>query len=206
MQATRREIVDLLKKRAGATVDELAKTLGLSPMCIRQHLALLERDGLVSPREVRRHTGRPHYFYTLTDKADELFPKSYHRLASGILAELRADEGAERVKLLMYNLGNRLGEEYAQALADKPFEERLTAIVNILGDGSPLGEWERTDDGYVLREYNCPYYRVATEHPEVCGLHAQIIARVLDADFQRDETIARGDARCTYRLRPRHPA
>jgi predicted ArsR family transcriptional regulator len=171
MQATRREIVDVLKKRAGATVDELAKSLGLSPMCIRQHLALLERDGLVSPREVRRRTGRPHYFYTLTERADGLFPKSYDRLATALLDEVKAEGGSERVRGLMRSLGDRMGNRYAESLRDKSIDERLDAVVNILGDGSPLGDWEKTGDGYVLREYDCPYYRVAASHPDVCSFH-----------------------------------
>ena len=203
MQATRREIVDVLKRQAGGTVDELARALGLSPMCIRQHLALLERDGFVSPREVRRRTGRPHYFYTLTDKADELFPKSYDRLASLMLAEVKATEGSEGASRLMHRLGDRLGEEYSQTLADKPFEERLAAVINILGDGSPLGSWKRSDGGYVLHEYDCPFHRVSTQHPEVCTLHAQVLKRVLDVELEREENIARGDARCTYLLYPR---
>ncbi len=206
MQATRREIVDVLKKRSGGTVDELARALGLSPMCIRQHLALLERDGYVTPREVRRRTGRPHYFYTLTDKADELFPRSYDRLASGILSELKAGEGAEQVRGIMRRLGRRLGEEYAQSLGERSFEDRLGAAVNLLGDGSPLGAWEKNGDCYVLYEYDCPFQRVSRQHPEVCVMHHEILTHVLGGELQREQNMARGDPRCTYRVTPRRRA
>ncbi|MDA8215989.1 MAG: helix-turn-helix domain-containing protein [Dehalococcoidales bacterium] len=203
MQATRREIVDILKRRAGATVDDLAKTLGLSPMCIRQHLALLERDGLVSPREVRRRTGRPHYFYTLTERADELFPKAYDRLAGGLIGYLKTTEGPERVSALLGALGDHLGEEYAQSLGDRPFEERLSAMVSALGEGSHLGEWEKVNGTYVLREYDCPFSRVSSRYPEVCDLHAQMLVRALNVETQRETNMARGDACCTYLLRPK---
>lgn len=203
MQATRREIVDILKRQAGGTVDELARKLGLSPMCIRQHLALLERDGIVVPREVRRRTGRPHYFYTLTERADSLFPKSYDRLAAIILEELKASEGPERVMALMTRLGDKIGEECAQGLGDKGFEERLDAMVNVLGDGSPLGEWHRNDEGYLLHEYDCPFHKVSSKHPEVCQLHARVLMRALNAEVSREENIASGDWRCTYRIKPR---
>lgn len=201
MQATRREIIDVLKRRSGGTVDELAKALGLSPMCIRQHLALLDRDGYVTPREVRRRTGRPHYFYTLTEKADSLFPKSYDRLASGILDELKENGGAEQVRALMRRLGDKLGAQYAEALADKPLRERMEAVVNLLGDGSPLGEWKEMEEGYTLTEYDCPYHRVSREHPEVCLMHARVLSRVLEADVQRLESRATGGKHCTYLLR-----
>ncbi|MHB1131957.1 MAG: helix-turn-helix transcriptional regulator [Chloroflexota bacterium] len=206
MQATRREILDILKRRAGATVDELARSLELSPMCIRQHLALLERDGLVSPREVRRRTGRPHYFYTLTDKSDEHFPKSYDRLASAILSELKNSDGPERTTALLRNMGARLGDQYAEQLAGRSFEERLSVVVGLLNNGSGLGEWQRVDEGYVLREFDCPYRKVAVEHPEVCDLHAEILVRALDVEVERPENQARGDVRCSYRVRPKSPA
>lgn len=203
MQATRREIVDVLKRQSGGTVDELARRLGLSPMCIRQHLALLERDGIVTPREVRRRTGRPHYFYTLTEKADELFPKSYDRLANLIIRELKETEGPERVNDIMLRLGNRLGEEYASTLAERSVEDKIAGVVNILGDGSPLGEWHKNADGYILHEYDCPFHRVSSQHPEICTLHAQVLVKALSADVQREECMARGDVRCTYRVKPR---
>lgn len=205
MQATRREILDILKRNAGSTVDELAKSLRLSPMCIRQHLALLERDGLVSPREVRRRTGRPHYFYTLTEKSDDYFPKSYDKLADAILAEIRERQGADWVQQLMVGIGQRLGAQYALQLAGKPLEERLTAVVGILGDGAGLGNWEKDGDSYLVRLFDCPYHRVSLQHSEVCSLHAQVLNQVLDTEVQREENMARGDLRCTYRVRPVRP-
>jgi predicted ArsR family transcriptional regulator len=203
VQITRREILDILKRRGGGTVDDLAKTLGLSPMCIRQHLALLERDGLVSPREVRRRTGRPHYLYTLTEKSDDFFPKGYDRLAALLLGEIKQRDGAAAARDLLRGLGTRLGNEYASALAGKPLEERLTAAVGLLSEGSGLGEWQQDGDSYVLREFDCPYRRVASQHPEVCNVHAQMLARVLDADVEHEESMAGGDPRCLYRVRQR---
>lgn len=203
MQATRREILDILKRQAGSTVDELAKSLRLSPMCIRQHLALLERDGLVSPREVRRRTGRPHFFYTLTERSDGYFPKSYDKLAAAILSEIRERDGSERVGQLMAGIGQRLGVEYAQKLTGKAFGERLTAMVDIVGNGSGLGSWEKDGDSYVLRVFDCPYHKVSQQHNEVCNLHLRLLTCVLDAEVYREENLAQGDIRCTYRLQPR---
>jgi predicted ArsR family transcriptional regulator len=107
------------------------------------------------------------------------------------------------VRGLMRSLGDRMGNRYAESLRDKSIDERLDAVVNILGDGSPLGDWEKTGDGYVLREYDCPYYRVAASHPDVCSFHLQILARVLEMDVRREESMAAGDARCTYHLKQR---
>ncbi|HEY8490926.1 MAG TPA: winged helix-turn-helix transcriptional regulator, partial [Dehalococcoidia bacterium] len=59
MQATREAILRYLRREGRATVKELGRTLGLTSTGIRQHLTVLERDGLVESREERGRVGRP---------------------------------------------------------------------------------------------------------------------------------------------------
>ena len=70
MRTTKNQILSHLKRSGGSSVEELSTSLGLARMTIRQHLATLERDALVSSREVRRATGRPHYVFSLTDSGE----------------------------------------------------------------------------------------------------------------------------------------
>ena len=44
---TRGAIVELLKKNHGMTAGEIAKELDLHSMTVRQHLAILEREGYI---------------------------------------------------------------------------------------------------------------------------------------------------------------
>ena len=93
MQTTRQEILDHLQKHGRATVKELGQLLGLTSTGIRQHLTVLERDGLVLAREERGRVGRPTLVYSLTDKAESLFPRGYDELANPLLEELRGGRG-----------------------------------------------------------------------------------------------------------------
>src|SRR5579859_6372492 len=54
MHSTKSQILAALKRQGGCSVDELAVTLGLAPMTVRQHLATLERDALVGSTEERQ--------------------------------------------------------------------------------------------------------------------------------------------------------
>ena len=77
-ESTRGRLVTLLR-RAGFTVDELARELGLTNNGVRAHLATLERDGIVRQSGVVRREsggGKPAYLYELTPEAEELFPKA----------------------------------------------------------------------------------------------------------------------------------
>ena len=47
MQTTRRTILEILRERGQATVDEMADQLGLTPMTVRHHLNLLQSQDLV---------------------------------------------------------------------------------------------------------------------------------------------------------------
>jgi len=47
MQATRQEVLDYLRHHTQATVKALAEHLRLTPTAVRQHLTVLERDGLI---------------------------------------------------------------------------------------------------------------------------------------------------------------
>ena len=93
MQSTRQHILEYLQRHGRATVKELGSLLGLTSTGIRQHLTVLERDGLVDAREERGRVGRPTLVYSLTEKADALFPKTYDALATVLLEEIRCSRG-----------------------------------------------------------------------------------------------------------------
>src|SRR3972149_490754 len=95
MQSTRQQILEYIQRQGRATVKELGPLLGLPSTGIRQHLTVLERDGLVDAHEERGRVGRPTLVYSLTEKADALFPKTYDALASVLLQEIRSSEGNE---------------------------------------------------------------------------------------------------------------
>ncbi|NDD65931.1 MAG: DeoR family transcriptional regulator, partial [Acidobacteria bacterium] len=81
LKSSRSAIIGLLKENGALSVDSLAKSLGVSKVCVRRHLSLLESDGLVGYEEQRRDRGRPRFMYWLTAKAQLLFPQRYDELA-----------------------------------------------------------------------------------------------------------------------------
>ena len=67
----------LLRNKAGATIDELSRALGVTRTAIRQHLAALMRDALVVPGAARPTGGRPERLFVLTEAGKEAFPRHY---------------------------------------------------------------------------------------------------------------------------------
>ena len=108
MQETRRLILDILRRRAHATVDEIVDELqrrrgSITAVTVRHHLMRLQEDGLITSPELKRRSspGRPQYIYALTEKAKELFPNNYQRLASSLLVELQKQLPKDRINLIL---------------------------------------------------------------------------------------------------------
>jgi DeoR family suf operon transcriptional repressor len=85
LPGTRRQLLEVLKRRGEARAEELAEALGVTVSAARQHLAALQASQLVAYRELKGTPGRPKHVYHLTPAAEELFPKSYDEFATDLL-------------------------------------------------------------------------------------------------------------------------
>lgn len=185
MQRTRWQILETLKTRGPSTLDELAKSIGLVAPTVRVHLSVLQRDDLVTADEVRGRVGRPHFVYALTERALELFPRRYDKLACSILDEIRRSEGDARVAELTTRIAERWVADHASRLSGKTLEERIAAVAAIRREEGAMAEWSRTDEGYLFRQFNCPSYKVALSHPELCTAEEHFLRLALQAELRR---------------------
>jgi predicted ArsR family transcriptional regulator len=214
MQSTKSQILSLLKRSGGSTVEELASALGLARMTVRQHLATLERDDLVTAHEVRRATGRPHFVYSLSDKGEETFPKHYDRLADMIIDEVALLESseveglspAEKKRLLFRKLARRVAEQYAARLEGKPLEERVSKVAEILESEGGFAEWRKVGGGYELLDYNCVYRKVAESHEEVCAWHRELIRLLVGGKVKAAELQTSGADACRFIVENEEPS
>ena len=205
MQTTKSQILGILKRSGGSTVEELASSLGLARMTVRQHLATLERDDLVTAREVRRATGRPHFLYTLTDKGEETFPKRYDRLADMIIDEVALLDGSEieglspveKKDLLFRKLAHRLAQQYAPRVEGKSLEERVQTVAEILQSESGFAEWRRLESGFEILDYNCAYRKVA-ENQDLCAWHLEFLTQLLGGRVRAVSFQSKGGDLCRF--------
>ena len=212
MQQTRWQILQILKRSGGNTVEELCHALDLAPMTVRQHLAILERDGHVVSGGDRRGHGRPSHVYTLSAAADDLFPKSYDKLVLRLLQEvarLQPEDLAERsseqkVSLLLDRMAEGQAEALAKQLSGISLDERGAELAALLShrEGT-LSTWAADGDGaYVMDDHNCPFRAVVEAQPELCQWHAHLLRTVLDADVTEERCIAAGANCCRHRIVP----
>jgi len=205
VQRTRHTILEFLKQRGRASLDDLAQETGLATMTVRGHLAVLEKDGLITYAEERGRVGRPRFVYFLTDNGHDLFPKSYHLLCNRILDALKIH--SECTAPLATQIAEHWADEHRHRVEGRDFEEQVEALAEIRTEEGAMATWEKTAEGYVICQKHCPASCVAARHPDViCAAEIGFMHRLLNANVDRVTWIQSGDTTCAYRIRPPKPA
>jgi DeoR family suf operon transcriptional repressor len=204
MQSTRQEILEILKEEGQATVEDLAERLELTPMTIRHHLNVLQAQNLVVAAKVRRSkkVGRPRLVYTLTDAADELFPQSYGELARHLVSEVKETMGEEESEAIFRRVAARMAQDGPRLDESQSFEAQLAQVVDFMEGLGFLSRWEKTDEGFVITNINCPYRIVTREHDEVCLMDTEILSKLLGVVPQRISSMHQGESACSFLLVP----
>jgi predicted ArsR family transcriptional regulator len=201
---SRQEILRLLRFRGQMTVEELSRAMGISSVAVRQHLQVLAAESLVTAMTERRPIGRPRRVYELTDRADDLFPKNYHILATMILDHLMERDGPKKITEVFEARRLRLQAQYEERMAGKSLRERVALMAQIQDENGYMTDWEEREDGsFLLREHNCAICKVARAYPQACQKELELLTGLLDAEVHRMDHMARGDCMCSYVIRPR---
>jgi predicted ArsR family transcriptional regulator len=199
-ESTRGKIVAALRRRHAASALELAKEFGLSANAVRQQLLFLERNGYVAERPVKRGATKPTFEYSLTPRADELFPQSYDRMLNAVLRAVRSSFGDQGVKMIFDKLGEETAAKLAPRLKQGDTRKRTEELALVLrGNGVDVEVVER--EGVLeLREHNCPYAKTVQENPEVCSLIHRVLEESMPGAPVQIESLATGGDACRFRI------
>ena len=203
MQQTRRHILEILKERHEATIDEIVEALSerigkITAVTVRHHLEILRGDGLVAAPAVRRRSapGRPQYVYTLTERAADQFPNNYQGLAAGLLEQLREQLPSSKVGQILEGVADKMADQ--AMMPDAPLEIRLDHAVAYLNSHGYTAAWHYNVGGTVLTVTNCPYDQVTCNNPELCTMDKKLVDKLVGAPTKR-MTWQREDAEtCTF--------
>ena len=202
MQATRQQILDYLRRQGRATVKELDAHLGLTSTGVRQHLTVLEREGLVEAQEERGHVGRPALVYRLNAKGDALYPKKYDQLANVLLEEVREQAGSQALQTLLRRAAGRFAQPYQGRLEGKPLADRVDEAARIIRERGSEADCVREGGDWLIRQFTCPFPQVAGQNSCVCALDVEFVRQLVGADARLTTSLLRGDQACTFRIRP----
>lgn len=200
-ESTRGRIADLLR-RSSRTVDELAAELGITDNAVRLHLGMLERDGIVRSRGVRREgaVGKPATIYEIAPAADPIFSNAYLPFLSTLLAALGDRLSSRELRALMRDVGHRLaGDAKADGASLAKRAEYASRVLNELGGLTTI---ESGESGRMttIRGCGCPLSAAVGERQEVCLAVQTMLSEMTGAEV-RERCDRSGDRpQCCFEL------
>ena len=195
LESTRGQIVALLR-RGDRTVEELAGSLGLTDNAVRNHLAALERDGLVRQEGVRRGpgAGKPASIYVLHPDAAPLLSRAYPPVLSTVLDVVVDELDAEGSTNVMREVGRRLARSVG-GRAQGDFDARVQAAAGVLESlGGDVEVVRGGDEAPRITGSGCPLSSVVCHRPEVCQAVETLVSEIVGAPAQ---------SCCVHGARPR---
>ncbi len=203
MQETRQHILEILRERGEATVDDIVADLqrrrgNITPVTVRHHLTQLQKDNLITTPQLRHRSapGRPQHIYALSEQAHQYFPNNYQPLLDNLLQHLKEQLPPREVNVILEGVADRMAAE--AEIPDTPFPEKLDHVVTYLNEHGYNARWETHADGYLLQTTNCPYHQFSNDNIVLCDMDMRLVASLLGVVPRLLERMSAGDASCTY--------
>ncbi len=202
----RRAVLYALRRRGQATAADIARQLQMTPSGARQHLAALVDEGLAEATERPRpagQRGRPQLEYTVTDKADGLFPKAYGELTNELLGYVADADPALVDTLFERRRDERVRNATERLGRCRGLKAKVAELARILDDDGYLATWDEIPGGARIIEHNCAIWAVAQRYGQACTSEIDFIRTVLPgATVERVQHMVAGAPHCAYEVRP----
>lgn len=200
---TRRELLQIIKRRGSLSVDEAMEALDMARTTIREHLLHLKEQGLLERSLERQGRGRPSHRYAMSQRAQILFPSRDNELMGRLIQYLR-DRGE-------WDLVDRFFEDYwssrtqsvkhrLQEVDAQDLEETLTALRTVLREEGFMPTVERSGDCITIRECNCPFPETVKRTKIPCRLEREFFESIFGTALSRVSYIPEGSPACTYEV------
>jgi len=203
--SSRKAVLSLLKREGPVSAEILAERVGITAMAVRQHLYVLQTDGLVEYREQSKGRGRPVKLWRTTEKANRHFADSHAVLTSDLIGQMRKAFGDRGLDKLLKLRTAEQEKVYRAELEDKrTLRGRVDALARIREREGYMAEVRRDPEtgDLLLVENHCPVCAAARVCTGLCREEIALFERVLGSNVrvERLTHILAGAGRCTYRI------
>ena len=110
----------LCRDNAGLPVNVLAERLNMSRNAVRRDLSALERDRLITKRNIQAAGRRPEQLYVLTERGAETFPRQYSWIADLLPRLIETEIGGAAAGAKIAAMGRAVGGRSQIAWARRP--------------------------------------------------------------------------------------
>jgi predicted ArsR family transcriptional regulator len=193
-------LLDVLRKRDGQTVAELAALLCVTATAVRQRLTRLLAQGLIERKLMRGGRGRPGHEYSLTTAGRRKTGANFADLAMALWEEIRLIKDTDVRRGLLSRVSRRLAEVYAQQIDGHTIEEKMAALAEVFEQRQVPFEVDRSHELPILTALACPYPDLAERDRSVCAMERMLFEELLGEDLKLSQCRLDGGSCCTFEL------
>ena len=167
LDSTRGRIISLLRQ-GSLTADDLSARLELTTNAIREHLAKMERDGVVRRGGQRPGTTRPAYVFELTAEIEQWLSQAYLPVLTHLIDVFARSLPPEQVNDLMRQVGRSVAAAVAPRRKPASTRSRVVLASRVLNAQLGAVTHVETNGAFVIRGSSCPLATLTGKHPSVC--------------------------------------
>jgi predicted ArsR family transcriptional regulator len=195
-----------LKSRGPLGASTLSRTLGITEVGVRQHLAKLHGEDLVAFDDQAGEVGRPKRMWRLTARGHARFPDTHGDLTVSLIEGIRSVFGAVGLDRLIEARQEAGVATYRQALEPYPdLGDRVGVLARLRTVEGYMAEFEMQGDGsFLLIENHCPICAAARACQGFCRSELELFQAALGdgVSVMRQEHLLSEGRRCVYRIGP----
>lgn len=197
------DIIMLLKRGRGMSVNEIAAAMRMSYMGIKQHCIYLEKKGYLSTwRRPKSTGGRPEKMYRLTKKLEVLFPTSVGEAVGEMLTIASQTLGDDSVGPLLRGFFQKREARFQAMLKGRTLLERAQSLTKLLVAEGCISMCEfDPHEGLRIIEYHSTLDALMAGFPDARLLEQEMLARLLKCSVERMEVTADEVTRIEFRLK-----
>jgi predicted ArsR family transcriptional regulator len=188
----------LLRSEEPLGVQALASALGVSRNAAHQHVAALEREGLIERASAIRTKGRPSQGFRLSTAGKATFPRQYALLSKQLLAEL-SRLGPADLREAMERIGEALAGSLSAQVDPAEAIPSIAALMRELGYESNTVEGA---EGLEIEAHNCVFHDLAMADQTICEIDLALLRALSGKSVEHRRCMARGERSCRFAFVP----
>jgi DeoR family transcriptional regulator, suf operon transcriptional repressor len=197
-----RDILEFLRRRGAATVQDMVEFAGVTATAVRQRLSRLLEQGLIVREAESAGRGRPTHRYSLSAAGIRTSGTNNEDLVSVLWTEVRAIKDPDVRYGLLKRIVARLADLYRDQITGETLDERMESLVALMRSRSIPFEVIRPEGGQlpVLKALACPYPSLAEQDRSVCSMEKMLFAEILGDGLRLHDCRLDGDIHCTFEM------
>ncbi|WMT51895.1 MAG: HTH domain-containing protein [Ferroplasma sp.] len=191
-------IILLLKKNNYMSLEEMASSLGITKMAVLNHITVLEQNGSIGRKTVKKNVGRPSYVFYATENADRNLGSISETMLDDFMNYMKMTGREKIIEEFLKDRYSKVRSEYAADLAGKDFDAKVRKLALLREGSGYYPELKKSQENYEMVEYNCPILAISKHFGIACSMETGMFENVLDSEVKSTHRQVNGYGACRF--------